>query len=103
MGLKVTSFKDALKFDRIAERPKLTLDSELSYGFTSGTTGVPKGVIYTHKMVISQCYSMIDFYQIESNDIHMSYLPIAHSFERFVIWSCIFFGANIRYAKYPIA
>lgn len=33
----------------------------------------------------------------------MSYLPIAHNFERFVIWSCIFYGADIQYAKHPIA
>lgn len=80
LGLKVTSFKDALKFQKIAEKPKLTLESELTYGFTSGTTGVPKGVIYTHRMAISQCYAMIDYYQLEPNDVHMSYLPIAHSF-----------------------
>ncbi len=32
----------------------------------------------------------------------MSYLPIAHLFERVVIWLSIFCGTNIRYAKHPI-
>lgn len=31
----------------------------------------------------------------------MSYLPIAHIFERFVIWCCVYFGANIQYSKHP--
>ena len=60
-------------------------------------------MVYTHKMPISQCYAMVGHYQLLPDDVHMSYLPIAHSFERYVIWTCIFFGTNIRYAKHPIA
>jgi len=54
-------------------------------------------------MPISQCYAMVGHYQLLPDDVHMSYLPIAHAFERYVIWTCIFFGTNIRYAKHPIA
>jgi len=49
-----------LTFDKISERPKLNLDTELTYAFTSGTTGIPKGVIYTHRMAISQVLAMED-------------------------------------------
>lgn len=45
---------------------------------------------------------MIGHYELKSTDTHMSYLPIAHSFERYVIWTCVFFGANVRYARHPI-
>jgi long-chain acyl-CoA synthetase len=81
----------------------MNLDTEITYGFTSGTTGIPKGVIFTHRMVIGQCLAMIGHYELKPNDVHMSYLPIAHSFERFVTWTCVFFGVNIRYARHPIS
>ena len=53
-------------------------------------------------MVISQVQAMNGHYEYHSNDTHMSFLPIAHTFERFVTWVCIYKGANIHYTKYPI-
>lgn len=32
----------------------------------------------------------------------MSFLPIAHTFERFVTWVILHYGANIRYSQFPI-
>jgi len=58
----------------------MNLETEITYGFTSGTTGIPKGVVYTHRMVISQCFAMLGHYELKDTDVHMSYLPIAHSF-----------------------
>lgn len=78
------------------------LDQHLTYSFTSGTTGLPKGVICTHKMVITQILAVSNQYPMSNDDVHLSYLPIAHSFERFVIWRVLFNGANIIYGKYPI-
>ena len=85
----------------ILPRPKKSLNSHLTYCFTSGTTGMPKGVINTHENVITQVMSMKEHYEYQPTDVHMSYLPIAHTFERFVIWCCIHFGTNIRYSKHP--
>lgn len=53
-------------------------------------------------MAISQSYGLVGHYEVSPTDIHMSYLPIAHAFERCSIWFIIFYGANIRYAKHPI-
>jgi long-subunit acyl-CoA synthetase (AMP-forming) len=52
-------------------------------------------------MVIHQFFGLNGIYELTTADIHLSYLPIAHSFERFNTWACIYYGANIRYAKYP--
>jgi long-chain acyl-CoA synthetase len=79
------------------------LESETTYIFTSGTTGIPKGVIYTHRMVVTQLHSLGGMVVLFPQDIHISYLPIAHIFERFMIWLCIFSGTNIRYTVHPIS
>ena len=68
-----------MSFEQIIERPAMDLDTHITYAFTSGTTGIPKGVITTHRMGISQCISVqgigLDFLPA---DIHISFLPIAH-------------------------
>jgi len=53
--------------------------------YTSGTTGVPKGVKLTHKMMIvtitSLNISSYEHYPYTENDVYLSYLPYAHIFE----------------------
>ncbi len=33
----------------------------------------------------------------------MSFLPIAHTFERFISWQALSSGANIKYSQFPVA
>jgi long-chain acyl-CoA synthetase len=54
----------------------------MTYCFTSGTTGIPKGAIHTHFNFVSQIYSTNDSLGLNSSDVHLSYLPLAHLFER---------------------
>lgn len=101
LGVKVTSFDVPLNHNQILDRPKLTLNHEISYAFTSGTTGIPKGVVCTHLMAATQVLAMKNHFEVISTDTHISFLPIAHVFERFVMWCVIEAGAQARYAKYP--
>ncbi|XP_026803480.3 long-chain-fatty-acid--CoA ligase 1a isoform X2 [Pangasianodon hypophthalmus] len=69
--------------------------------FTSGTTGNPKGAMLTHGNVISNCAAFIRITQIHCmlnhTDIHVSYLPLAHMFERVVESVILVHGARIGY------
>lgn len=52
--------------------------------YTSGTTGYPKGVKLSHKMMIN-CVAAVNYgfdeVRFDENDTYISYLPYAHIFE----------------------
>ncbi len=50
--------------------------------YTSGTTGEPKGVMLTHKNILSNVNSALKAYPINKDDIFLSFLPLCHIFER---------------------
>ena len=99
LGIKVTLFSDILKIEDIIDRPLLNHENHLTYIFTSGTTGIPKGVVYTHKMVISEFASNADGsslpFSYTPSEAHLSYLPIPHAYERLLDWFLLYFGAKI--------
>lgn len=54
--------------------------------YTSGTSGLPKGVELTHKNLISQIHATAENYHFDKErDIAFSFLPLAHIFERMVM------------------
>jgi long-chain acyl-CoA synthetase len=54
--------------------------------YTSGTTGMPKGAMITHKNFLSQIESLEKIFDINSEDTAISFLPMAHIFERMVVF-----------------
>lgn len=63
--------------------------------YTSGTSGVPKGVMLTHGNIVSQLEAFIlaskkyGIVSVNENDVYISYLPLAHVMERIVLSICL--------------
>ena len=67
--------------------------------YTSGTTGKPKGVMLSHKNVISNIKSTIALIPVNCDKKTLSFLPLSHIFERMVIYTYIAVGASVTYAE----
>ncbi len=67
---------------------------------TSGTSGHPKGVMLSHRNIVSNVQSALTLLSVTEKDLALSYLPLSHVFERtvgqFAALSC---GAAIAYAQ----
>jgi len=108
-GLKLYTLDEVMdagrkRVDRSEAEP---LPSDcIMFSYTSGTTGDPKGVKLTHKMILSTTFAVNSRFGVEHaithKDSYCSYLPLAHSFEQAMFGlalnyglKCGFFGGNI--------
>jgi len=53
--------------------------------YTSGSTGVPKGVMHSFDAMIRSAGGLVDLLGVHDQDRMLSYLPLAHVFERWVV------------------
>jgi long-chain acyl-CoA synthetase len=60
-------------------------DNTLTIVYTSGSTGVPKGVVLTHGHLAAGVQGLDDFYSASHNRL-LSYLPMAHIAERALVF-----------------
>ena len=63
--------------------------------YTSGTTGHPKGVMLSHKNIISNVKSVQEVLPVRQRDVVLSFLPLCHIFERTASYSYIYNGVNV--------
>ncbi|XP_070827273.1 long-chain-fatty-acid--CoA ligase 3a [Chaetodon trifascialis] len=68
--------------------------------YTSGSTGIPKGVMISHSNIMATITGMADRVQeLNEDDIYIGYLPLAHILELCAELVCLCFGCRIGYSS----
>lgn len=67
--------------------------------YTSGTTGKPKGVMLSHKNIVSNVIGCWDRLPVDANSKALSFLPLCHVYERTVTYLYMYSGVSIYYAE----
>ncbi len=65
---------------RLHRRRKVSPDSPAVILFTSGSEGLPKGVVLTHRNLLSNCQQLSARIDFNSSDLVLNALPVFHSF-----------------------
>lgn len=88
---RVEQIKDTIKYEDLC-----------TIIYTSGTTGTPKGVMLSHKNILSNVMNVEEVFRpivTSRTDRSLSFLPLNHIFERMVSYIYMFYGCSIYYAE----
>lgn len=89
------------EFSQMLQERKNSIKTEdlLTIIYTSGTTGSPKGVMLSHKNLLSN--SMATGKMLPLNDTHraLSFLPLCHVYERMMVYNFQLNGVSIYYVE----
>ena len=76
------------------------IDETAAILFTSGTTGIPKGVMLSHRNLVSDTYIAQTHMQILPTDVFYALLPIHHAYTMLAVFlEAISVGAEIVFAR----
>jgi long-subunit acyl-CoA synthetase (AMP-forming)/GNAT superfamily N-acetyltransferase len=69
--------------------------------YTSGTTGKPKGILFTHENIVTKRFCRaFALPQVNEGDVFLCYLPLYHTFGRWLeLTGTLFWGATYVFAR----
>jgi long-chain acyl-CoA synthetase len=90
---------DASEAARYEERARHVAPGDVAtIIYTSGTTGHPKGVVLTHRNILSNLMAVNAIAGIRGDDEPMSFLPLSHVFERLALYMYLLLGCPVAFA-----
>jgi len=102
------SWKDVLELgkdtsnqaDVDALKDAVTEDDLATIIYTSGTTGRPKGVMLSHKNIVTNVIDCTPKLPVKAGEtIVLSFLPVCHVFERMLLYLYQYNGISINFAE----
>ncbi|MCB0569289.1 MAG: long-chain fatty acid--CoA ligase [Phaeodactylibacter sp.] len=69
--------------------------------YTSGTTGEPKGVMLSHRNIVSNIKATMALLPADHTKRAVSFLPLSHIFERMVAYTYLAMGVSLFFAGPP--
>lgn len=86
---EVQALKDSIKEDDLA-----------TIIYTSGTTGKPKGVMLSHKNIVSNVLDSAPRIPFDAGkSTALSFLPICHIFERMILYIYQYYGVSVYFGE----
>jgi long-chain acyl-CoA synthetase len=84
LGVRFATFAEICRRGREAPLPfpKFGPESALLYGYSSGATGAPKGVVVSHRAMVSALLGSRTYAGRTEVVRHLAFLPYGHIFER---------------------
>uniref|UniRef100_A0A2N9EE49 Long-chain-fatty-acid--CoA ligase n=1 Tax=Fagus sylvatica TaxID=28930 RepID=A0A2N9EE49_FAGSY len=98
-GVKLISYSKLISQGRSSLQPFCPPKPEdvATICYTSGTTGTPKGVVLTHGNLIASAAGFCLAIKFNSSDVYLSYLPLAHIYERTNQFVSLYYGGAIGF------
>jgi len=93
--------KDKSNQNSVEERKNNVKSEDLAtIIYTSGTTGKPKGVMLSHKNIVSNVLDSAPRIPFEAgNSRALSFLPICHIFERMILYLYQYYGVSVYFGE----
>jgi acyl-CoA synthetase (AMP-forming)/AMP-acid ligase II len=83
-----------------AKLPEINEEQVLSLYYSSGTTGDPKGVLYTHANKFALISSLAEDFNFNHESRHFSFLPFGHTASlNYSIFPSLYVGSNLFIAN----
>ncbi|XP_062108388.1 long chain acyl-CoA synthetase 6, peroxisomal-like isoform X1 [Humulus lupulus] len=98
-GVQVISYSKLLSQGRSNPQPFCPPkpDDVATICYTSGTTGTPKGAVLTHENLIANVAGASIAVKFYPSDVYISYLPLAHIYERVNQIMTAYFGVAVGF------
>ncbi len=100
----LASLAQAVPAQRIRERSEAVGSGDLAtVMYTSGTTGMPKGIRFSHGNIVFKRFARaLALPELGEDDVFLCYLPLYHTFGRFLeMLGCVFWGSLYCFLENP--